>query len=397
MTPKTINRRKFLKGTGIATILIAGGGVWRAVDQGVFSSGKGSAYEPWYNWEEDSDSGPLSLVKAAILSASPHNTQPWLFKVSDSRIQIFADTSRHLGAMDVYMREMHIGIGCAIENMLIAATAKGYKSHLTLSPGNLIKLKLNLKSILVATLDLSPGEKLVSDFYKAIPNRHTDRAVYNKTQMVKKSHIEKIHTLVHDKPNIKLFIFTSEEKRNYFTEGTIQSTKDIIADAKMAHDSAKWFRHDWDDVQKFKDGPYIDTAGVSPMMRVMVKMLPRVSEETENKYWLEATVSTMDSTPVMGLIAVQELYDRPQSIQAGQLWQRLHLWATTQGMSMQPVNQMLEVVDREKQLGIRAKTEEFLTRLIGESTWKPTFAFRLGYPTMKTLPSPRRSVKEILL
>jgi hypothetical protein len=33
---------------------------------------------------------PLALVSAAILAANPHNTQPWLFQVSDSRIDLIA-------------------------------------------------------------------------------------------------------------------------------------------------------------------------------------------------------------------------------------------------------------------------------------------------------------------
>ncbi|PYV63112.1 MAG: hypothetical protein DMG97_38580, partial [Acidobacteria bacterium] len=34
-----MHRRSFLKGAGIVTILVAGGAVWRAEDQGVFSVG----------------------------------------------------------------------------------------------------------------------------------------------------------------------------------------------------------------------------------------------------------------------------------------------------------------------------------------------------------------------
>ncbi|HEX9083622.1 MAG TPA: twin-arginine translocation signal domain-containing protein, partial [Gemmatimonadaceae bacterium] len=73
-----MQRRSFLKGAGAVTVLVAGGGVWRAYDQGVFSVGKGPAYEPWQDWRTNSPDGPLVLVRAAILAASPHNTQPWL-------------------------------------------------------------------------------------------------------------------------------------------------------------------------------------------------------------------------------------------------------------------------------------------------------------------------------
>ena len=119
--------------------------------------------------QDDDVEGPLVLVKAAILAANPHNTQPWLFQVTESHIEVFADISRHLGAMDVYMREMHIGLGCAVENMLLAAKAYGYETQLALSPGILSELpqqlwiysdlnpsstKLWVKSVKIAELPL---------------------------------------------------------------------------------------------------------------------------------------------------------------------------------------------------------------------------------------------------
>ncbi len=337
------------------------------------------------------------MIRAGILAANPHNTQPWLFKISKDQIQIFADTSRNLGTMDVYLREMHIGLGCAIENMLIAASAKGYKTKLNLFPLDLTTIKSNSKSILCAKIDLEPASPSGSDLYEAIPMRHTDRAIYDKTRKVDAKDLEKIISFSNNDSKVKVILFTEEKALDLFTKGSVQSTKDIIDDKTMARDSAKWFRHSWDEVQKYKDGPYIDTAGVSLMMRALVKIMPPVAEETENKYWLDATINTLTSTPVMGLIAVRELYDRPQSMRAGQIWQRMHLWATTQGLSMQPVNQMLEVIDREKQLNKKQKTSVFLTKLTGDVTWKPTFAFRLGYSAMTALPSPRRPAEETIL
>ena len=94
------------------TVLVAGGGVRRALDQGVFSIGERPAYEPWKDWR-DTAGGPLALVRAAILAASPHNTQPWLFKITDSVIELHIDPRRNVGALDPFQREEHIGLGCA--------------------------------------------------------------------------------------------------------------------------------------------------------------------------------------------------------------------------------------------------------------------------------------------
>jgi hypothetical protein len=52
--------RSFLKGAGVVTVVVVGGGVWRAYDQGVFSVGEGPAYEPWTE-RNTTPNAPLAL------------------------------------------------------------------------------------------------------------------------------------------------------------------------------------------------------------------------------------------------------------------------------------------------------------------------------------------------
>src|SRR5579859_7134181 len=124
---KKLSRRKVLALAGTGTlVLVVGGGVWRAADQGVFSTGEGPAYEPWDDWRTASRV-PLDLVRAAILAANPHNSQPWLFRVTQTQIDLFSDRRRNQGTVDPFLIEMHIGLGCALENLLVAAAANGYR------------------------------------------------------------------------------------------------------------------------------------------------------------------------------------------------------------------------------------------------------------------------------
>ncbi len=118
-------RRNFLGWAGGITVLVAGSGVWRAWDQGVLSVGQGPAYEPWKNWRSTPAEGSLGLVKSAILAANAHNMQSWKFRVTQSQIDLFADLKRNDGTANPFYRELYVGLGCALENLLIAAKAIG--------------------------------------------------------------------------------------------------------------------------------------------------------------------------------------------------------------------------------------------------------------------------------
>ncbi len=75
----------------------------------------------------------------------------------------------------------------------------------------------------------------------------------------------------------------------------------------------------------------------------------------------------------------------------------MHLWVQARGIAMQPLNQMAERADRERSLGIAPRFGHVLDELAGDSAWHALMPFRLGYPTVVALPSPRRPVEEVLL
>lgn len=389
-----VSRRHFLRGLGAVTIIAASGTVWRAVDQGVFSSGTGSAFTPWETWQQENLTGSLVLVQAGILAASPHNTQPWLFHVTETQIDLYANEVRHLGSMDPYRREMYIGLGCALENMLLAAAAVGYTTTLTLHPG---KLPIPVdRPMLVATITLTPGPALISPFYTAIPNRHTNRYEYT-VQPVPEALLAELASLNED-DNLRVFLLRSEDPFfQSFADTTQQATAQIIANEEMAQDSFQWIRQSWEDVHTYRDGLYIDTAGVSPFIRAISKITPPMSRQTMDAGWLSSTETTLAATAVFGMITVRDLYDRVQALQAGRLWQRIHLWATNQGLAVQPLNQMPEIVDYLHQSGQQTPISDFLTTVTGDQAWQTTFAFRLGYPTTTPLASARRALTDVLL
>jgi hypothetical protein len=394
-----MKRRALIQLAAGSTAVLVASGVWRAQTTGVFSQGQGPAYELWETWKTDRPEGALGIIQAGILAANPHNTQPWLFSLQESddqaQIEVYVDLSRDLGAMDPYRREMILGLGCALENMRLAAAAMGYAVEITLASGSL--LDANLENAPVATLALTRNSTPPSELYEAIPNRHTNRAPYDPERQIPADILKAFAELDEGDPDLKLILFTNPDQRQPLAEATIQATEDIIADAEMIHDSDRWFRHGWQELQRERSGVHIDASGLPWGIRSLVKVLPPLDAAASHQAWLDTTRQTLPASPVLGLIAVRQLYDINQSLRAGQFWQRIHLYGTTQRIAMQPINQLPERVDRERQLSLPPGTAATLAQLTGDSTWLPTFAFRMGYPTTSALPSARRALSDVLI
>ncbi len=166
----------------------------------------------------------------------------------------------------------------------------------------------------------------------------------------------------------------------------------------MSRDSELWFRMTPTEVQRHRDGITLEASGLHPAILALAKMMPNISGDEAHRRWLQSTKDVhLATAPVTGLIAVRGLYDIPQTLDAGRLWQRMHLWAATKGIAMQPLNQPLEVADRELQLAKSPDMARTLERLTGDPAWKPTFAFRAGYPNRAPLPSPRRALRDVVV
>ncbi|RXZ79950.1 twin-arginine translocation signal domain-containing protein [Paenibacillaceae bacterium] len=389
----TLTRRQFLKKAGASVLALSFGGLlWRAVDQGVFSTGKGPAYEPWSMEEFDRATGAMALVHSAVLASNPHNSQPWLFNVSESSIAVFADSSRGLGTMDPLRREMHMGLGCALENLMLSAEANGYSARL-------IYASSESESNDVARIELSPGAKRDSLLYQAIAKRHTHRGAYHTGRAVPPRLLQDFEQLCKDETDVKLVWLTTPELRKTAGDLVISATEAIIADEEMSHDSNKWYRDDWNDLQKYRDGLTLDAQGGPLWIRAAGKMLPPVSHDNANQFWLNSTRKTHTPTAAAyGLLAVRDAGSKEERLRAGRIWQRIHLKGTSEGLAMHPLNQPIEMRDREIQLGSgSSQYGQQLGNLMNDAGWEVLFLFRIGYPLEEASPSPRRAVDDVVL
>jgi hypothetical protein len=257
-----LNRRDAIAFGGAAFVALVGGKLC-AADASGRPLPEGDAYAPWRLWNDPSVRGtPLALVAAAVLAANPHDTQPWLFAVEADAIEIYADLSRNLGAMDPYLREMHLGLGCAIENMVLAAASNGFGAEVEATAGSLT-VDDRQSHTRAATVHLAKRAPIAPDpLCLAIPDRHTNRYAYDRG-MAPRAEWRRFASDPDIGDGIRVILVEDGEQRRLFDAAIIEATEAIIADAAMIADSDRWFRESSHAIDAHRDGPTLDAAGLS--------------------------------------------------------------------------------------------------------------------------------------
>ncbi|MCC8187302.1 MAG: nitroreductase [Bacteroides sp.] len=114
------------------------------------------------------DTDLMFMVENAIQAPSGHNTQPWLFRLAENQIEIHPNYEKALPVADTHHRELFISLGCALENLCLAASVKGYQTETTIGEDGVIRIELS------ATSQPQTGHPL----FAQIPVRQTNRSTY---------------------------------------------------------------------------------------------------------------------------------------------------------------------------------------------------------------------------
>ncbi len=301
------------------------------------------------------------ILNYAILAPSSHNTQPWKFNVSGDEIRLFADRTKWLTVADADQRELHISLGCALENLLVAAEHFGYNHNITYLSGN---------DSLVAVVKLMPGSRPSQDarLFNAILARHTNRNPYE-DRAIPKSDLQMLQNTSTDE-DIRLYMTSDAQTRNEFRDLVVAADQKQYSDSNYKSELGYWLGQ----------GMMGPTGAQAIFAQLAVLFLDVGTDQTKKDAEL------VNSTPVLGFISSNE-NDRISQIKAGQAFERIWLMATALGVRVHPMSQALELPE----------TKAKLAELMPSGAGYPQQTFRLGYAAPVEEYTPRRPVADVII
>jgi hypothetical protein len=383
-----MSRRGLLRtmGLGGATVLVGGTGVlsYRVYDSAALNPGSGPAYDPWTQWREIP--GPLGAVACAVLAASPHNTQPWAFALAPNSVDVFVDGARGTGAVDPLRREQYIGLGAAVENLVLGAAARGLAPDVTWLPDGDDDDR-------VATVALGSSGAESGALYDAIGGRHTNRGPYTSRPVSSRTLAALVDPSGLD--GVAVHWLADPEPKAALSELLIDAAEALTHDEQQSRDGFVWFRGSNDEIQRHRDGLVLDGQGLSPLVLGMAKLLPASSRTDGDKFWVKQTRTVHTATAAAyGVITTTSPDERRTQLDAGRLLQRVHLSATSRGIALQHMNQITERIDREATTGAVPTFAARFAELLPDGQ-QPLLTFRVGYPVREARPTPRRSARSV--
>jgi len=317
----TLTRRKAISLIGGGTVLAATAAV------GGFAATRTptKAQAPW-DMAGGYDDPRLNALSFALLAPNPHNLQPWQVKLEGTdALTLHHDPSRRLPETDPFDRQIIIGLGCFIEQLVVAASAAGYAVDVTYMPqgdGGPVAHALFREGV-----QADPLAPWIMD-RRSCKEPFTDRAV-----------------TAAQANELELFADI------YTDTATVEALKDLTFEAWMVEtmtprtmqESVDLMRMGKAEINATPDG--IDLGGMFLESLMVTGMLTRASMmDTESVSFEEGIRMYREmlyATPGYAVLT-SATNTREDQIEAGRRWLRLNLQTTKMGLSLHPVSQALQ-------------------------------------------------------
>ncbi len=317
----------------------------------------------------------LYLLNYAVLAPSGHNTQPWLFDVSDDQVWLYADRTRALPVIDPNDRELVMSCGAALFHLTTVIR------HFYANP--LVKLFPDpddhdlLAEIRIDTQ--SPQEDAdseVHNMFKAIKERRTNRLPF-KSRPIPEKDLAALKARA-TAEGLGLHFESDPEKK--------QQLADLIAEGDKIQGANRHFRRElasWIHPNRIRrnDGLPGFSLGAGDVESMVYPFMVRTFDWGDGQAAKDKQLA--EGSPVLAVLSTEG--DTPRDwLVAGTVLAHVLLLGTHFGISASFLNQPLEVP------ALRKKVAEVMG-----ITANPQIILRMGFGA-KPARTPRKPLREVL-
>ena len=359
------SRRDLLRLTAVA-----GAG---ALLPGCDTSGYDEAVAQTWRHSPHAPGEPLALlrelVRYATLAANSHNTQPWRFALDGSTIVIQPDLARRTPAVDPDDHHLWVSLGCAAENLVLAAAAFGRRAE----------IEFDARTRLLRAY-LEPMAAVRSPLFSAIPQRQCTRAEYD-GQPLPAAELRALGSTASG-PGVRALLLVDRSRIDAVTDFVIQGNTAQMRDAAFVRELKQWIRFGQREALATRDGLFSRSSGSPAVPRWLGSMLFRLffTEKAENDRYAKQLRSSA------GVAVFVARSPRPAHwIEVGRAYQRFALLATSLGIRNAFVNQPVEV----------PSVREQFAQWLGMDETRPDLVVRFGRGPLMP-PSLRRPIDAVI-
>ena len=305
------------------------------------------------------------LLRYAILAPSSHNSQPWQFEIADGEVAVAADESRWLEVADPDRRELFVSVGCAVENLCVAAERFDFDPAVTCHD------PAEAGHVATVTLDpdSTPSNSRPPALFDAVTERYTSHAPFEDRPLDDGTRAD-LAGLVDDADEVALHLVDDAETRGPL--GELQAEADRL---QMENDAYRAELGHWVGIGALGDSWLAARIG-----QAVVTYLDIGGREAAKNSRL------VESAPAIAVLTTDS--DDPAArVATGQAFERLALLASAEGIAVHPMSQTLE----------RPELRERLAALLPESAGLPQHLFRLGCVDETAEHTPRWPLETFLL
>jgi len=357
----TISRRKAIALIGGGTILAAGAGA-----AGFLTTRTPTrALAPWSAAGGYADPRKRAL-SFALLVPNPHNLQPWLVDLEgDDALSLHHDPSRRIPHTDPFDRQITIGLGCFLEQLVIAASADGQQVDLALYP--------NGPDGPIARAVFSQGAQ-ADPLASAIMDRRSCKKPYANTPVSQGSA---------DALSPYAMILTDPSAVNELRALTLEAMSIEMHTKRTMMESVDLMRLGKAEINANPDG--IALGGPLMDSLVLAGLLSREAQSDTTsasfKQGEDMLLDMLRATPAYAVLTSNG-NTREDQINTGRRWLRLNLATTQMGLALHPVSQCLQEYPE------MAAHYDLVHQMLAQPGQTVQMLGRLGYGP-ETAPSPR--------